>query len=415
MRVLAILQLWWPVLVLIHLPLVLNTIAVTLFKRISHAHDWELPDDLPQTAGDWLRDRGVVHGLRVVVTDDDEQQTDGYHPEYRVIFLRLLTHFKSDPVYWAIAAHELGHARIHAEHPLFGALSRLSMWMKQLFLFLGGTIAIGNLLYARPRGLELAFAFFAGSLALRVFEMCEEAYASWIAYRELRASGHLGRTHLRAVRRCLIAAFGTYLSTAAAGGFMLSQWWIVERITGAGWLGELGQLTTTGWIVVIVICVLGVVYAVFHVVAVFTRPRLHGKLGKPGIAEDLFGVVWRLLLAILLVLVWNLHGTATWAWCVILAFTMLHRLLIAALMLPLIYPMTKIAIWISRLSGYHHESDELAASRAAGKPLILEGKRAVLEMVEFRVKKPTPASRVYDVLRLSYLPLIAAIGGGLIT
>lgn len=411
----AILQLWWPVLVLLHLPLVLNTIAVTLFKRISHAHDWELPDDLPQTAGDWLRDRAVVHGLRVVVTDDDQHQTDGYHPEYRVIFLRLVTHFKSDPVYWAIAAHELGHARIHAEHPLFGALSRLSMWMKQLFLFIGGTIAFGNLLYARPRGFELAFAFFAGSLALRVFEMGEEAYASWIAYRELRASGHLGRPHLRAVRRCLVTAFGTYVSTAAAGAFMLSQWSIVERITGDGWLGELGQLTTIGWIVVGVICIAGVAYAMFHVVAVRTRARLRTKLGKPGVAEDLFGVAWRLLLAILLVLVWNLHDTATWAWCVIMAFAMLHRLLLAALMLPLIYPMTTIAVWISRLSGRHHESDELASSRAAGKPLILEGKRAILEMVELRTQNPTHASRVYDVLRLSYLPLIVAIGGGLIT
>lgn len=411
----AILQLWWPVLVLLHLPLVVNTIAVTLFKRISHAHDWELPDDLPQTAGDWLRDRAVVHGLRVVVTDD-EHQSDGFHPEHRVIFLGAVTHFKSDPVYWAIAAHELGHARIHAEYPLLAALSRVSMWMKPVFLFLGSTIAIGNVLYARPRGLELAFAFLAGALALRILELFEEAYASRIAYRELQTSGHLGRPHLRAVRRSLIAALGTYVSTAAAGAFLLSQWSIVERITGDGWFGELGELTVLGRIAVIMICALGVAYAVFHVVAVRTRARLRAQLGKAGLVEDLSGLVWRVLLAVLLALVWNLQGTATWAWCVILAFILLQRLIVGLLMLPLLYPMTKIAKWISGMSGPgHHESDELAASRAAGKPLIEEGKRAVLEMTEYRMKNPTPSQRVNDVLQLAYLPLIVAIGGGLIT
>ena len=196
----AILQLWWPVLVLLHLPLVVNTIAVTIFKRISHTYDWELPDDLPQTAGDWL------------------------------------------------------------------------------------------------------------------------------------------------------------------------------------------------------------------------RARANRRPGKPGSTEDLIGLVWRLLLVILIALVWNLHSTATWAWCVILAFTLLQRLGIALLMLPLIYPMTKIAVWISRRSGPgHHESDELAASRAAGNPLILEGRRAVLEIAEWRSHNPTTVSHVNDVLRLAYVPLIVAIGGGLIT
>lgn len=102
----AILQLWWPVLVLLHLPLLVNTIAVTLFKRIAHTHDWELADDLPQTAGEWLRDRAVVRGLRVVATEK-ESDSDGFHPDHRVIQLNAVTHFKSDPVYWAIAEYQV--------------------------------------------------------------------------------------------------------------------------------------------------------------------------------------------------------------------------------------------------------------------------------------------------------------------
>jgi len=57
--VIALLQLWWPVLVLLHLPGLVNAVAVTIFKRIAHTHDWQLADDLPQTAGDWLRDRAA--------------------------------------------------------------------------------------------------------------------------------------------------------------------------------------------------------------------------------------------------------------------------------------------------------------------------------------------------------------------
>ena len=58
---------------------------------------------------------------------------------------------------------------------------------------------------------------------------------------------------------------------------------------------------------------------------------------------------------------------------------------------------------------------ELAASRAAGNPLILEDKQAVFDMTAWRVANPSVASRVYDLLRLAYVPLIVAIGGGLIT
>lgn len=411
----ALLQMWWPVLVLVHLPLLANVIAVTLFKRIAHTHDWELADDLPQTAGDWLRDRAVVHGLRVIVTDD-ESNSDAFHPTHRVIHLSAATHFKADAVFWSIAAHELGHARFHAEHPLLGTLSLVAMWLKYVFLMLGSGIAIGNVLYARPRGLELAFAFLVGSLALRVIELLEEAYASWLAYRELRASAHLSVIHLRVVRRTLLAALGTYVSTVVAGFVILSQWSVVENITGDGRLGELGELTTFGWIVVGLLCVIGIVYALVHVVLVRLRPRLHGKIKDPAVVENLLGLIWRLLLLILIVLVWDLQASATWAWCVILAVVAAQRLIGALLMVPLMIPIGVIVTAIQKLSGPgHHASDQFAASRDAGRPLIHDGKQAMIEMLQHHVAHPSTGSRVFDVTKLLYLPLIVAIGGGLIT
>jgi len=412
--VFAILQLWWPVLVLLHLPLLVNTIAVTVFRRISHGHDWELPDDLPQTAGEWLRDRGVVRGLRVIVTDD-ENDGDGFHPSHRVIQLSHVTHFKSDPVYWAIAAHELGHARFHAEHPLLGTLSRVAGWMKQVFLMIGGSVAIGNVLYARPRALEIAFALLAGSLILRTLELFEEAYASWLAYAELRRHAHLTPIHLRAVRRSLLGALGTYISLVVTGAFLLSQWSIVERITGTGRLGELGELTTLGWVIVIVLCASGLAYAAYHLISV--RLRADATSDMPRITETVVALVWRLLLILLLVLVWNIESSSTWATWVIAAFVALGNLPVALLMVPLSIPAHRLARAISRrFSGLGHEpSDELAASQETGKPLIADGKQALLEISEYQVNNPSGRQRAFDLLRLAYLPLIVAIGGGLIT
>jgi Zn-dependent membrane protease YugP len=412
--VIALLQLLWPVMGLLHLPAMLNTIAVVVFKRIAHTHDWEHADDLPQTAGDWLRDRAAVFGLRVIVTDQPGQ-SDAYHPDRRVIHLSPQTHFKSDAVFWAIAAHELGHARIYGDHPLLGALSRVSMWMKPLFMYVGTGLAIGNVLYARPRGLDLAFAFLAGSLVLRMLEAIEEAYASYLAHGELRASAHLTPIHLRVVRRTLLAALGTYVATAAGGAILLSQWSIVERIAGDGWLGELGALTTLGWVVVITLCVLGLAYAFVHQanVRLRSRQRSHQLIRE---AEGTLGLIWRVLLLILIVLVWDLSGTGTWAWCVILAIIATQRLVVGLLMLPGFIPLMVFATLIRKLSGPgHHASDEFAASQAAGKPLILDGNHALKEILETRRRNPTPQSRVFELMLLLYLPLIVAIGGGLIT
>jgi len=398
--VIALLQLLWPVLVLLHLPAVLNTIAVVMFRRIAHTHDWEHADDLPQTAGDWLRDRAAVYGLRVIVTDEPEQ-ADAYHHDRRVIHLSPKTHFKSDAVFWAIAAHELGHARIYAVHPLLGSLGRVAGWLKQYFLLFGTGLAFGSVLYARPR-LDLAFAVFASSLVLYVIDAIEEAYASYLAHRELRASAHLTPVLLRVVRRTLLAALGTYLSVVVAGVVLLSQWSIVEKIAGDGWLGEIGALTTVGWVVVIALCVLGLAHA-------FVQLRVP-------VALPLVGLVWRVLLVILIVLVWDLSATSAWAWCVILAIIAAQRLIVGLLMLPGIIPLLVAMTWLRKLSGPgHHASAEYSASHAAGKPLIRTGNRALLEILETRVRNPSLVSRVYALTRLFYLPLIVAIGGGLIT
>jgi Zn-dependent membrane protease YugP len=408
------LQLLWPVLLLLHLPLLLNTLAVAIFRRISHTHDWELADDLPQTAGDWLRERAAVRNLRVIVTDLDGE-SDAFHPDRRVIHLTSQTHFKSDAVFWAIAAHELGHARFHSEHPLLGTFSLVALWLKRLMLWLGSGLAVGNVLYARPRAFELAFALIAGSLVLRFIELLEEMYASWLAYGELQQSAHLSSIHLRVVRRTLLGALGTYVSVLAAGVVLLSQWSIVEKITGGGWLGEVRELTTLGWVAVITLSVLGLVHALMHVRLVQTRPLLR-KLDSGGAAEKGFHLIWRLLLVLLLLLVWDLRADAMWAWCVMLAIVGVHHLALGLLMLPAAIPVTLLVRAIRTLSGPgHHASDEYAASRDAGRPLIHDGKLALVDIRETRVRNPTLATCLYDLMQLLYLPLIIAIGGGLIT
>ena len=126
--------------------------------------------------------------------------------------------------------------------------------------------------------------------------------------------------------------------------------------------------------------------------------------------------MWRLLLMILIALVWDLHASPTWAWCVILSVGGAQRLIVGLIAIPVLFPMLLIANAVGKLSGPgHHESDELAASREAGRPLILDGKRALIEIFEHRRGNPSAAYLVFELTRLLYLPLIVAIGGGLIT
>ena len=111
--------LWCLLAVWVCAPLLVNELVVALYRRVKRRHAGTVFDDLPTTAGEWLRARlgaAAEHApaappVRAIVTDDRAPFTSNcYHVGRRTIQLTDDTHFAAGPTAWAVAAHELGHA-----------------------------------------------------------------------------------------------------------------------------------------------------------------------------------------------------------------------------------------------------------------------------------------------------------------
>lgn len=396
---------WWAVCLLLTLPFLANQVALVIAKRTRSAHDFAIEDDLPMTAGEWLRDRLVARpSLRAIVTDHRAKQSlDGYYYLHSVIQLTEETHFKADPSYWAIAAHELGHARVHLEHPGAAALidgARIAKWVLATIVI---GLGVGNLLYAVPGVTDFCFVLAVIAMGFHAGELASEASASLLAYAELRRSAHLTPRHLRAVRAVLWSSFGTYGITYAAHALLLTQWSHVERVTGRGRLGELAELTTFGWAIAALATIVAVLYAlvlVLHIVR---------KLGDT--EPPLFTFVGKLAIATLVYLAWDLRGDTTWAWWVMLATIPIAHVFIAVLALPLVPLRIFFAYLMKQVSGPGmHRSREWERARAAGSRIILEGNRTLASMLD----SPAPSAGKWlrGVIYLAFVPLLIALWFG---
>lgn len=396
----ALISTWWVVCLLLAVPAVANRIACVIAARTQSRHDFAIADDLPQTAGEWLRDR-LAGSLRAIVTDARTRRSrDAYHVYDSVIELTETTHFKADPVYWAIAAHELGHARLHLRHPLAGALLHGARIASAVLVRLAAGLAIGNLLYAAPRVTDLCFLLFALALVLQSGELLNEGYASVAAYRELRGSAHLTRRHLQAVRGVLLTAYATYAASFVAHALLLTQWHHVERVTGGGRLGELAQLTTLGWIGAAIATVLVLLHTLVTVAQLVRRVRLPGHW--------LLSLVHHTAITALIYLAWNLSASTGWAWCVLLAVIPVANGFLVVLSIPVVPLRLAIDRLLEGARGRGmHRSPEWQRARAAGHRLIHEGNRTLAAMQADTT--PKPGFQLFALVNLLYLPLVGAL------
>jgi Zn-dependent membrane protease YugP len=402
---------WLWLAVLIAVPKFVNLIAVTWARGVWSRHDWDNEDDLPQTAGEWLSERLAMVDALAIVTDDASPGTrNAYHVKHGVIQLTHEAYFKPDPVYWAIAAHELGHAHIHHRHPLAAWILTQARSLANVLAWLGVGLAMGNALYALPGVTDLAFALLVAAALLALAELVDEAWASRWAYRELRTSAHLTPRHLRAVRAALRAAFGTYAITYAAHAVLLTQWGLVERLTGEGRLGELGTLGVLGTIVVIVTMLAGAVYAFACVRVAFGSVTFRRRAAELRQGFHVIAILFQVLLLGSIALMWNLRGDPVWAWCVILAVMRISTLVLALLALP-----GAPVILYGRVLAKHLDGPGLERSAsyeralASGRGLIKQGnERATFLAFERTQRAPTVARRLSELLQLLYVPLFVA-------
>jgi hypothetical protein len=369
-------------------------------ERIRGTLDHRIPDDLPMTAGEWLAMRlaQLRIGVHSLVTDKDD---DAYRTFDRIIQLRDTTHFKADPVYWATAAHELGHARIRAMLPILGHLRTCTMYFNVPLVAAGVAMLVGHVLYGVPIAGDLAFSCFVVAAATRIFVLVDEAAASILAYRELRALEHRG-----AVRSVLLAAFATYFVTYVSYALLLAQWSLVDTLVMPSTAME---LTAFGWIVVGLMSILAVVGAVLRLVEMF-EPREYAKV--------LDGRTWLTLLTyavrglpivVLVMLVWDYRSDPAYAWCVIAALAASSSIWTLLAHVPIAIPWLVVRSVLKRFSGPgHHRTARYLLERFAGSSLVRAGNKHLDVLRDWWRDNPPLPERLLALSKLGYVPLLVA-------
>jgi Zn-dependent membrane protease YugP len=188
--------------------------ASELFYRLVSAWlDRRHPDNLPLSGGRWATEQVARLGLQVPVLVGP---CDFYAPDSRTIALNKETYRKADPSCWATAAHEIGHALLHARFP------RLDTFMQACRL-LGAhlwsaclLVVVANLWVGLPLLALLARALVLVAFGLQLVQLAGEIQASITALRLLRREAAFDRSRRMAAVLSLGAAFTTYLSSTVA-------------------------------------------------------------------------------------------------------------------------------------------------------------------------------------------------------
>jgi Zn-dependent membrane protease YugP len=408
---LELLRTWWPVLLLVYVPSLVRTVMRIAITRSLRRLDESHPDDMPLTAGEWLAREigrlGLQWRVRTVVTDDDAKLSlDAYHPFQGVIQLSAETHFKRDPMHWAIAAHELGHARFHITWPRLGRVTIAALFIKRTLIATAVALVIGNVAFAQPHITDVALVLFATCVPLHGFVLGDELIASMYAMDMLRATPGFGPSHVRSARRMLGLAFLTYAVGFLSRALLLMQWPLVVELTRDPMVPPVATLTTFGTVLAAALSIVLVVAALTRVLAKLVR--LPDRVLTVGAIAIL---VAKPALFALLLLVWNTHADPHFAWWVMLALLPVQGYFVLALMMPMLLvdvfvldQFTKK--WIVDIT---HRTTQLLRDYEAGKTQRKVGNLAIAELLEKAQTSPPLEHRLLQVLHLSYIPLLIAV------
>lgn len=230
------LKVWWPIALVAVAPSALTRYAVLLFTGHLNYLDHKYPDSFDEHAGYWLKERIQTEGLadRVEVGKAKEPLLNGldaYLPFRKKIVLGEKTYEKQDPTFWAIAAHELGHA---VDYDRREALRPLSIGSRVMMNQLMGWVYAGllvNTLFGWAFADETLRWLIILTLACGVVVLFDEAIASIIGLRILRSDRRLDSEMLRDMRRHLALAFATYCSPLLVFAALLAGWhWVADYI-----------------------------------------------------------------------------------------------------------------------------------------------------------------------------------------
>jgi Zn-dependent membrane protease YugP len=405
-----LLRTWWPLLLLVYVPTLVAKVTRVVFTRSLRRLDKSHADDLPLTAGEWLATElerlGLHRRVRTMVTDQDAKLSiDGYHPFQGVIQLSAETHFKRDPMHWAIAAHELGHARFHLSWPVLGRVMIAMLYVKHVAISLAVALVIGNVAFALPHVTNLALLLFVLGVVLHLFVLLDEIVASVLAMQSLRASPMFAWSHMRSARRLLTIAFSTYLVGFLARTLLLTQWPLVEQLTRDALVPPVMTLTTLGLVLAALLSVVLVISLLAAILVRVVKPPDWLLAINGGVT-----MLANLATFLLLLLVWNVGTSAHHAYWVMLAVIPVQGLFV----FPLMVPMTLldnlvldrfVKKWIVEIT---HRTSEFWRDHEAGSAQRKVGNVLIRDLLAKTQTSPPLERRVVQVLQLSFLPLLIA-------
>lgn len=221
-------NIWGWYLFIATLQLVVMMLVRRAYKSAKNWLDREFPDDMPMTTGEWVREevrrRNLDSDIDVVVSEgDDEGEGGAYSPAGQVIELGAKTFFKKDPTFWAIGAHELGHALMHHRFKLVASLLLQSRVLEGQLTSFGVVCLLTNIAFGSPELTQLAYWLIVGGVVCTALELIDEAGASTLALRMLGRDHRLNRRQWVGVLVTLSSAFATYLGSFIAKLILLIE------------------------------------------------------------------------------------------------------------------------------------------------------------------------------------------------
>lgn len=212
------LAVWWPIIAAATLPHTMLQASTMGYRWHLNHLDRKYPDVLDEHAGYWLKARVAAAGLADEVEVGKTKDLvlsglDAYLPLRDKILLGDKTYDKQDPTYWAIAAHELGHAIDFRARPLLRPLSLVSRVTSKQFVFWANAVLFGNILFGWSLANDVWWFLLVGALVTGAVVLVDEALASRIGLKILGEEPRITPPMLKDLRRHLLVAFGTYFSS----------------------------------------------------------------------------------------------------------------------------------------------------------------------------------------------------------
>jgi Zn-dependent membrane protease YugP len=298
---------WGGFVVLVLLGWLLRKVVGATYLRIKQRVDDAVPDHLPMGGGEWLR--GIVPAdVRVLVGSHADAHADAYMPGARVIILSREVYRKRDASFWAVAAHELGHAYVYRSSWIVHALLSLGRIVVAVGTALSTFLIFANVLYARPDVDALAFALLHASLLGYVVVLIDEALASVIGALVLSRDARVNRRDMVGAITRLLAAFMTYV-----GGFVgqvvlvLQRDFIVSQIERHRHFSPAAPMGAARIAVVIVLSALLVAWSLVVLARTLRKPHAESStdVAKRQLSYGLHEVGRGFVGAIVVWLVWN--------------------------------------------------------------------------------------------------------------